>query len=98
MVKPLEKIVRDAITSNKYKIGTKEVLNSIKGSKLIVTSSSLNESVSKRISDESKTQGVPIYNYKGNSTQLGKLCGKPFRISLISLKTGTENDIDDLFK
>ena len=41
MVKAIEKVVKDAMSAHKYKSGTKEVLQSIKGSKLIILSNSL---------------------------------------------------------
>jgi ribosomal protein L30E len=40
-MKNLEKTIKEAITSNKCKIGTRQVMGSIKGSKLIVLSNSL---------------------------------------------------------
>ena len=41
MAKAIEKVVKDAVSAHKYKSGTKEVLQSIKGSKLIILSNSL---------------------------------------------------------
>ncbi|MFI5423024.1 MAG: hypothetical protein ACHQWH_03690 [Nitrososphaerales archaeon] len=28
-----------------------------------------------------------MYQFDGNSTQLGKLCGKPFRVAVVAVKT-----------
>ena len=96
MVKTLEKIVKNAITDNKYKSGTKEVLHSMRGSKLIVMSNSAAPKDRLKLEEEAKTSNIPIYWFQGNSVQLGKLCNKPFRISIMSLKSGSDDDIDSL--
>ena len=96
MVKTLEKIVKNAITDNKYKSGTKEVLHSMRGSKLIVMSNSVAPKDRLKLEEEAKSSNIPIYRFQGNSVQLGKLCNKPFRISIMSLKSGSDDDIDSL--
>ena len=40
-MKTLEKVIKDAIAADKYKSGVKEVLQSVKGSKLIIVSKSI---------------------------------------------------------
>ena len=45
MVKTIEKVIKDAMNANKYKSGTKEVLQSMKGSKLIILSNSLDPEI-----------------------------------------------------
>jgi large subunit ribosomal protein L30e len=96
MVKTLEKIVKNAITDNKYKSGTKEVLHSMRGSKLIVMSNSVAPKDRLKLEEEAKSSNIPIYRFQGNSVQLGKLCNKPFRISIMSLKSGSDEDINSL--
>ena len=96
MVKTLEKIVKNAITDNKYKSGTKEVLHSMRGSKLIVISNSVAPKDKLKLEEEAKSSNIPIYRFQGNSVQLGKLCNKPFRISIMSLKSGSDEDINSL--
>jgi large subunit ribosomal protein L30e len=84
IMKNLEKTIKEAISSNKCKIGTREVMGSIKGSKLLVLSDSL--------MDMDKS----TLHYNGNSVQLGRLCNKTFRISAISLKIGNDKEIQEL--
>ncbi|MFN2434457.1 MAG: ribosomal L7Ae/L30e/S12e/Gadd45 family protein [Nitrososphaeraceae archaeon] len=95
-MKNLEKTIKEAISSNKCKIGTREVMGSIKGSKLIVLSDSLVEMDRSKILEEAKAAQVPTLRYDGNSVQLGRLCNKAFRISAISLKIGKDNEIQEL--
>jgi large subunit ribosomal protein L30e len=96
IMKNLEKTIKEAISSNKCKIGTREVMGSIKGSKLLVLSDSLMDMNKSKILEEAKAAQVPTLNYNGNSVQLGKLCNKTFRISAISLKIGNDKEIQEL--
>jgi large subunit ribosomal protein L30e len=95
-MKNLEKTIKEAISSNKCKIGTREVMGSIKGSKLLVLSDSLMDTDKSKILEEAKAAQVPTLQYNGNSVQLGRLCNKTFRISAISLKIGNDNEIQEL--
>jgi large subunit ribosomal protein L30e len=94
MVKVLNKVIKDLVAPGKYKCGLKEVLPSIKASKLLILSNSVPLPARSEIEEESRESTVPICYYEGNSVQLGKLCNKPFRVSVIALKSGTEEDIN----
>jgi large subunit ribosomal protein L30e len=96
MLKIIEKAIKNAISTNKYKTGTKEVFKSIKGSKLLVTSSSIPSKDRKKVEEYAKSFDIPIYNFEGNSVQLGKICNRPYRVTVISLKTGTNEEIDSI--
>jgi large subunit ribosomal protein L30e len=96
MVKTLEKLIKDSVSQNKFKCGTKEVLKSVKGSKLIVLSRSISPEDKTKIEQETSTSNIPIYQYDGNSFQLGKLCSKPFRITMIAVKSGSDEEIKSL--
>jgi large subunit ribosomal protein L30e len=94
MVKVLNKVIKDLVAPGKYKCGIKEVLPSIKASKLLILSNSVPSAARVEIEEISRESTVPICYYEGNSVQLGKLCNKPFRVSVIGLKSGTEEDIN----
>jgi large subunit ribosomal protein L30e len=96
MVKIIEKVLKDAMSANKYKCGTKEVLQSMKGSKLIMLSNSLRSESRSKLEEQAKSYKVPLYAFDGNSLKLGKLCNKPFRISVIALKSGTDAEINSI--
>ena len=95
-MKNLEKIIKEALSSNRCKIGTRQVMGSIKGSKLIVLSDSLMQSNKSKILDEASSMRIPTLLYDGNSVQLGRLCNKPFRISALSSKVGNDNEIQEI--
>lgn len=86
MPKSIDRIVKEAVGSHKFKCGQKQALQSIKGSKLIVISRSAAHSSRLELEEQAKSAGVSIQEFDGNSIQLGKLCGKPFRVSVVSFK------------
>ena len=85
MNKPLAQFIKDSLSNNKCKIGRKAVLRSVKNSKLIVCSKSLPIEVKSKIEQLAKAGNIPIHNLNHTSLELGKLCNKPFRISVISI-------------
>jgi large subunit ribosomal protein L30e len=92
-MKTLDKVIKDAISSDKYKSGVKEVLSSVKGSKLIILSSSVSAADRSRLEQEAKGASVAVYDYPGTSVQLGKMCNKPFRITAIAIRSGNAEEI-----
>ncbi len=93
-MKALEKVIKDAVAANGYKSGVKEVLQSVKGTKLIIVSKSIDLDDRARLEEQTKTANVPVYEYPGTSVQLGKLCNKPFRITAIAISSGNAAEID----
>lgn len=93
-MKALEKVIKDAVASDKYKSGVKEVLQSVKGSKLIIVSKSIDSADRAKLEEQAKTANVAIYEYPGTSVQLGKLCNRPYRITAIAIKSGTAAEIE----
>ena len=93
-MRTLEKVIKDAVTADKYKSGLKEVLQSIKGSKLIIVSKSIGSNERARLEEQAKSANVAIYEFSGNSVQLGKLCNKPFRMTAIAIKSATAEEIN----
>ena len=93
-MKALEKVIKDAVAANKYKSGVKEVLQAVKGSKLIIVSKSIASDDRAKLEEQAKTANVAVYEYPGTSVQLGKLCNRPFRVTAIAIKSGTATEID----
>ena len=93
-MKALEKVIKDAVAADKYKSGVKEVLQAVKGSKLIIVSKSIASDDRAKLEEQAKTANVAVYEYPGTSVQLGKLCNRPFRVTAIAIKSGTATEID----
>ncbi len=98
MVKLLEKAIKDAVEDDKCSFGTKEVISSIKNSKLVVLSHSTPSTTTQKIVEAAKSAKVPTLNYKGSSVELGRLCGTQFRISAVSLKTLSDTNLKAIIK
>ena len=98
MSKILEKSLKDARKENRLTMGSKEVLNSVNNSKLIVLSQSVDKEMFEKIESDAKKQKVPLVNFQGTSVALGRLCGLQFRISTISFTTIDEGNIKSILK
>jgi len=98
MSKILEKSLKDARKENKLTMGSKQVLNSVNNSKLIVLSQSVGKEMFEKIESDAKKQKVPLVNFQGTSVALGRLCGLQFRISTISFASIDGANIKSILK
>ncbi|QLH04193.1 50S ribosomal protein L7ae [Nitrosopumilus oxyclinae] len=98
MSKILEKSLRDARKEDKLTMGTKQVLSSIKNSKLIVLSQSIKKEMVEQIELDAKKEKIPLVNFQGTSVALGRLCGLQFRISTISFTSIDDASIKSILK
>ena len=98
MSKILEKSLRDARKEDKLTMGAKQVLNSIKNSKLIVLSQSIKKEMVEQIESDAKKEKIPLVNFQGTSVALGRLCGLQFRISTISFTSIDDASIKSILK
>lgn len=93
-MKTLDKIIKEAVSSDKYRSGVKEVLQSVKGSKLIILSNSVPAPERSKIEEQAKAASVALYDYPGTSVQLGKMCNRPYRVTAIAIKSGNADEIN----
>jgi large subunit ribosomal protein L30e len=98
MSKILEKSLKDARKEQKLMMGAKQVLNSIKNSKLIVLSQSVTKEMIEQIESNAKKEKIPLVNFQGTSVALGRLCGLQFRISTISFTSIPDANIKSILK
>jgi ribosomal protein L30E len=95
-MKALEKLIKEAVASGKYKKGAKEVMKLAKGSKLILVTDSIGDVNRGNIEDQAKSNGIPVLKFHGTSVMLGRACNRPHRISVLSIRTGTEEEIRNI--
>ena len=98
MSKILEKALKDALKEDKITMGSKQVLNSLKNSKLIVLSQSVKKEKFEKIQSDAKKEKIPFVNFQGTSVALGRLCGLQFRISTLSFTSLTDTNIQSILK
>jgi len=98
MAKLLEKALTGAIKERKHTLGTKQVMSSMKNSKLVVISQSVSTKISKKIEESAQNDSVPFLHFNDTSVSLGKLCGLQFRVSAISLNSLSNTNAQAILK
>ena len=98
MTKLLEKALADAIKERKRTLGAKQILSSMKNSKLVVISQSVPTKIAKKIEDSAQNINVPLIHFNDTSVILGKLCGLQFRVSAISLSSLSNANVQAILK
>ena len=98
MSKILEKSLKDALKEEKITMGARQVMNSVKNSKLIVLTQSVKKEMFEKIESEAKKEKIPLVNFQGTSVALGRLCGLQFRISTISFTSIDDANIKSILK
>lgn len=94
--KKLAKALKEAAVNNKLKTGFKEVMQYIKGTKLIVLSSSLTPDSETRLKKVAEENNIEVIKYSGNSVLLGRLCSLSYGTSVVSLKNVSDEEISEL--
>jgi len=98
MAKQLEKALTDAIKARKHILGTKQIISTIKDSKLVVISKSVPALSAKKIEETAQNNNVPFVHFNDTSIMLGKLCGLSFRVSAISLSSLSNTSVQAILK
>ncbi len=92
----LGRVFKDAMKSGKCTLGTKEVIGEMKSSKVVVASKSASASSKAQLTAEAAKNKVPLVYVDRTSAQLGKMLGRPFRVSAIGLRVISDNDLRQL--
>ncbi len=94
----LARVLKEAMKSGKYTIGTKEVVSDLKSTKMIIAASTVssNGPDNGRLVKEAEKSKVPIVRIDKSSAQLGRMIGRPFRVSAIALRVVAEGDYRQL--
>ena len=95
-MKALYKLIKEAVATGKYKKGSREVMRFVKGSKLILVSDSVDDRYRGSIENQAKSIGIPVLRFHGTSVMLGRACNRLHRISVLSIRTGTEEEIRNI--
>ena len=98
MTKILEKAITDAIKERKSTLGAKQIVSSMKNSKLVIISQSVPTETAKKIEESAQNINVPLIHFNDTSVILGKLCGLQFRVSAISLSSLSNTNVQAILK
>lgn len=94
----LARVLKEAIKSGKYTIGTKEVISELKSAKMVIAATAMSgadEGEGSLVKEAEKSK-VPVVRIDKSSAQLGKMIGRPFRVSAIALRVVAEGDFRQL--
>ncbi|MBN1897058.1 MAG: 50S ribosomal protein L30e [Candidatus Aenigmarchaeota archaeon] len=83
-----EQTVKDALKAGKTVIGKESVIKAVKNGRLsgIVCPSNCPAVLMKELEYYSRISKVHVSRFKGNSADLGQLCGKPFKIMILGIE------------
>ena len=98
MAKLLEKALTDAIKERNRDLGAKQIISSMKNSKLVVISQSVSTEIAKKIEENAQNDSVPLLHFNDTSVILGKLCGLQFRVSAITLNSLSSTNVQAILK
>jgi len=98
MAKLLEKALTNAIKERKRTLGAKQIVSSMKNSKLVVISQSVPTKAAKKIEESAQNINIPLIHFNDTSVILGKLCGLQFRVSTISLNSLSDTNVQAILK
>jgi large subunit ribosomal protein L30e len=90
----LARVLKEAMKSGKYTFGAKEVISNMKTSKMVIlASTTANRSKEEEeLSAEAEKHKVAVLKIGRSSAQLGRMIGRPFRVSAIALRVVAEGD------
>jgi ribosomal protein L30E len=94
----LARVLKEAIKSGKYTIGTREVISELKSAKLVIAASTISLAAAEDggLVKEAEKNKVPVVRIDKSSAQLGRMIGRPFRVSAIALRVVAEGDFRQL--
>ena len=94
----IARVLKEAMKSGKYTIGSKEVLSELKTAKMIIAARTASRGVSEDgvLMKEAERTRVPVVRIDKSSAQLGRMIGRPFRVSAIALRVVAEGDLRQL--
>jgi ribosomal protein L30E len=94
----MARVLKEAMKSGKYTIGTKEVISELKSAKMVIAASTISsmDSDERGLVKAAERSKVPIVRIDKSSAQLGRMMGRPFRVSAIALRVVAEGDYRQL--
>jgi large subunit ribosomal protein L30e len=92
----LAKVLKEAMKGGKSALGAKESLAAVKGSKAILCSRSLQSAIGSKLRAQAKEHEVPVVELSQSSAELGRLVGRPYKVSAIALRGVSDADVKQL--
>jgi large subunit ribosomal protein L30e len=91
----MDKAIATTVKTGKVMLGAGNAVKNAKlgRGKMIILASNCPQDVVDDVTYYAKLSGVPLAIYKGSSTDLGMVCGKPFTVSALTIREPGDSDI-----
>lgn len=91
----VNKAIATTVKTGKVLFGANNALKNAKIGKarLIIVASNCPQKIREDITYYCRLSNVPVIIYRGNSIDLGTVCGKPFAVSALTIKEPGDSDI-----
>ncbi len=91
----VDKAIAIAVKTGKVYFGANTAIKSAKTgrAKMIIIASNCPEEIRNDLEYYCKLSGTPLIVYKGTSTDLAMVCGKPFIVSALTIRDPGDSDI-----
>jgi large subunit ribosomal protein L30e len=91
----INKAIATAVKTGKVMLGGSNAAKNAKlgRARMIILSSNCPAVIRDDVNYYAKLSGIPVVIYKGNSIDLGMVCGKPFMVSALTVREPGDSDI-----
>ena len=91
----VNKAISTTVKTGKILFGTNNAIENAKTrkAKLIIVASNCPQKIRGDIEYYCKLSNIPVTIYKGTSIDLGAVCGKPFKVSALTIRETGDSDI-----
>ncbi len=91
----VNRAITTTVKTGKVFFGINNAIKSAKigRARLIIVAENCPQKIREDIAYYCRLSGVPVVIYKGNSIDLGGVCGKPFTVSALTIREQGDSDI-----
>ena len=91
----VNKQIQIAVKTGQVTLGVKSTIDAARfaKAKLIIVASNCPQNFKSDIVQYAKLSSLPIFNYAGNSLDLGAACQKPFMVAALAVKEPGDSEI-----
>ncbi|MDG6933327.1 MAG: ribosomal L7Ae/L30e/S12e/Gadd45 family protein [Nitrososphaerota archaeon] len=94
----IEPFLKSAAKTGRVTFGMKETLKALKGSKVVVLSTSATKNERDLIRTSCKSVNVPLVSFDDTSVVLGRLAGVGHPVKVLAVRSAGDADVDKLLR
>lgn len=91
----VDKQLQIAVKTGKISFGVKEATDAARlaKAKLVIIASNCPEAYRRNIDHYARQSSISVYNYAGNSRDLGSACNKPYAVAVLTVKEPGDSEL-----